>query len=534
MSKFGSEFEQVWPKAGTGLILSEFGKKLLKECENIKQPHNIEVDVEAFMKKSSEFPLEFGSNNCRVMSQPMDRLPNVKKQIASAYPVIHERVLQLYLDFLEYKCQYGHPKEKALYKNMSLEEFVQRLLTKRCVMFADPEDAYILLNGKTGYGSGCIPSNPEEHEEVYSGDYDLIGTDKENEPLVLNDCLSYDEIKLSAFLSVSSHSELINNGARDNMAVIEKDHSKIEREGVVIGLIGARFQRAFVMEYQDIFITPEQNIEKRGYGARNSSDCSLAKRKCYDGNTPEMLQAIEYRKIWEKFYEEPSYLHCNVQKDNQRFGNADCFDLTDIFDNVVMKKRFTISFDTLLLEAQARAAHLNKQAYVHIVGIGLGVWRGAVQQTEIFLETFHQRVLELLPKLNNIGVLHFVWFGVDQCGDLKHNGFIASPSHPLGGIRTFLANRNPADKLLEPDFANMLLVISYAWDGNALPGNEFWEKSLGNSSDSSTASSTLITELHNGHINVTWVCGRNLHIASAEHGIIHISDYVKKSNEVSK
>lgn len=52
-------------------------------------------------------PVQFGSNNCRVMSQPKDRYPNIKKQISSAYPVIHERVLQLYLDFLEYKCLYG-------------------------------------------------------------------------------------------------------------------------------------------------------------------------------------------------------------------------------------------------------------------------------------------------------------------------------------------------------------------------------------------------------------------------------------------
>ncbi|XP_073835318.1 uncharacterized protein isoform X1 [Musca autumnalis] len=514
MSIFGPQFEQVWPKAGTGLMLSEFGKKLLKQCENIKKPENTEVDIEAFMKKSSEFPLEFGSNNCRVMSQPKDRYPHIKKQIASAYPVIHERVLQLYLDFLEYKCQYGHTKEKTLYKNMTLEDFIQRLLTKRCVAFVGPMDAYMLLNGKTGYGF----------------DYDLIGTDEEKEPLILSNCLSYDEVKLSAFLSVSSHCELINNGTRKNMAIIEKDPNQIEREGVVIGLIGSRFQRPFVMDYQDIVISFEQNNKERGYASGTSYFDFLSKRIFNKNVHLEVLPFREYRRIWEKFYEQPSYLFTKVKVDNKRFVDIGNSNSSVIFDNVAMKKRFTISFDTLLLEAQARAAHLNKQAYVHIVGIGLGVWRIAAQQTDIFLKTFHQRVLELLPKLNNIGVLHFVWFGVDQCGDLKHNGFIASPAHPLGGIRTFLANRNPADKLMEPDFANMLLVISYAWDGNALPGNEFWQKHLGDSSDSSTASSTLITELHNAHINTKWVCGQNLHIASDKYGVIHISDYVKKAN----
>lgn len=41
------------------------------------------------------------------MNQPEERYPAIAKQIASAYPVIHERVLWLYLAFLEHKCKYG-------------------------------------------------------------------------------------------------------------------------------------------------------------------------------------------------------------------------------------------------------------------------------------------------------------------------------------------------------------------------------------------------------------------------------------------
>lgn len=44
-------------------------------------------------------------------------------------------------------------------------------------------------------------------------------------------------------------------------------------------------------------------------------------------------------------------------------------------------------------------------------------------------------------------------------------------------------------------------MVSYAWDGNALPGNEWWSGKLGSSGDSAAASSTQITELHNPHIN---------------------------------
>lgn len=44
-------------------------------------------------------------------------------------------------------------------------------------------------------------------------------------------------------------------------------------------------------------------------------------------------------------------------------------------------------------------------------------------------------------------------------------------------------------------------MVSYAWDGNALPGNEWWLGKLGSSGDSAAGSSTQISELHNPHIN---------------------------------
>lgn len=71
-----------------------------------------------------------------------------------------------------------------------------------------------------------------------------------------------------------------------------------------------------------------------------------------------------------------------------------------------------------------------------------------------------------------------------------------------------------------------LLVVSYAWDGNALPGNEFWKGLLGSTGDSSTASSTQITELHNPHINKV-VNVNNLMVVTSN-GHISIQDYIHK------
>uniref|UniRef100_W8AIK8 Uncharacterized protein n=1 Tax=Ceratitis capitata TaxID=7213 RepID=W8AIK8_CERCA len=503
MSTFGAEFEQIWPKAGSTVKLSDFGKKLLQKCLKVEKPDIKHIDVESFIKKSSNFPVEFGTNTCRIISQPKQRYPEIQKQIASAYPVIHERVLGLYLAFLEHKCKYGNKRELKLYQNLTLTDFVQRLLAKRCVSFFGKNDKYLLLSRHRG----C------------SGFLD-IGTDAEKPPLLLQDVLCYDEIKLSAFLSVSSHTEFLNDGNRQNCGVIEKNKSLIETDGVIIGLIGARLVRRDVMEFQDIIIAKKQNTKENGYGLPIEAEANT--------------QPTDYRRVWKEFYEERDYLYAQVQRDGKRFDNARAKD--DIFDNVLMKKRYTISFDTLLLESEARAAAAGKQAYIHVVGIGLGVWRAAEQQEKIFLETFAQRLKVLLPKLTHIGVVHFSWFKLNAWGDLKHGGIIKSETHPDGGIRTFLSKRNPADKLVStnmksPELENMLLIVSYAWDGNALPGNEFWMKMLKSTGDSSTACSTLITEIHNPHINTELVNGANLHIASEQYGILHITDYVKKSLE---
>lgn len=156
---------------------------------------------------------------------------------------------------------------------------------------------------------------------------------------------------------------------------------------------------------------------------------------------------------------------------NPRFGRSK--NKNDFFDNLLMKKRYTISFDTLLLESNHRAKLAKKNAYVHVVGIGLGVWKACAHQEEIFLETMEQRIMALLPKLNHISWIDFSWFQLESCGKIKNNNLFESSSHPNGGIRIFLSKRNPADKLAK-DFSNSLLIVSYAWDGNALPGNEFW------------------------------------------------------------
>lgn len=399
----------------------------------------------------------------------------------------------MYSNFLEFKNQYGNSIEKAIYNNMTLTGFVQRLLTKRCASFIGVNDKYLLLTGERG-ASGFVD----------------IGTYKQKPALILENCLSYDEIKLSALLSVSSYTDFINNGYRQNCGLVETDKKKIENEGIIIGMIGARLNRREFMEFQDIVLAEKQNVASNGYGPNPES---------FDDD--EIEKKFQYRSLWNKFYEEQSLLFKSVKKDNVRFGNSK--NSKDIFDSLLMKKRYTISFDTLLLETESRAAKEGKQAYLHVVGIGLGVWKVCDQQEKIFMDVFEQRIKYLLPKLKHISFIDFSWFKLDKSGEIENGNKIKSSDHPDGGIKIIVSKRSPADKLNKN---NLLLVVSYAWDGNALPGNEYWMNMLKSTSDSATACSTLITELHNPHINRTMVSGSNLHIVT-EKGVLHISEYAK-------
>ncbi|XP_075155314.1 ADP-ribosylarginine hydrolase CG2909-like [Haematobia irritans] len=512
-SVFGKEFEQDWPLFDFDRKVTKFGHKLLLKCRTIEKPDN-ECSIEDFIAQSEEFPIDFPIHSCRVKSQPKERHPNIQQQICSAYPVIHEKVLFLIIDFLQHKLKYGSRKEKKLYKGMSLIDFVQRLLTKRCISFYGEDDDYLLIDAKTGYGPN----------------YMKVGSKEEVPPLVLNNVLSYDEIKISAFLSVSSMSDFINDGNRANCGIPITDKSKIEPEGLVVGMIGARFERKGLMECQDIVSTKTQNVPENGYGVKSFEPMKKCHKPLATSLNPfkkvdKLVKLQDYRKIWNKFYQEYDHLHEEITKDNKRFG--DSLNPFVTFDNLMMKKRYAIAFDMLLLEAEKRAKEAGKLAYIHVVGFGLGVWRAAGQQEKVFLESFYQRLKYLLPFLNNIGVVHFAWFTMNEWGELKDEGFLKSDYHPRGGIKTLLSKRNPNDKLITPDYENMLLIVSYAWDGNAMPGNEFWVRKLQASNDPSTACSTLISELHNPHINRKFVNGNNLHIASADHGVIHIKEYVE-------
>lgn len=146
-------------------------------------------------------------------------------------------------------------------------------------------------------------------------------------------------------------------------------------EGIIVGMIGTRLRKPNVMEYQELVITDNQNTSANGYGSN------------VENSVP---------KLFFEFYEEKCLDYEEVMKFKELLPETEANRFKDLciatFDNYMYYKRLAISFDTLLLEANFRAKCANKTAYVHVVGLGLGVWRISGHQNDVFMDTFADRI----------------------------------------------------------------------------------------------------------------------------------------------
>nr|XP_037877088.1 uncharacterized protein LOC101735359 isoform X5 [Bombyx mori] len=389
--------------------------ELIQKCTEIPE---IEPDpeVDEIIERSKNFPIPFPIQTVRLEKlkehRPIDRL---KRNISETYPIIHERVLLLMAHFLIYKREHGSSIEKELYRDMTIPELIDRLLLKRAVSFMGARDAYMLMSGKKGVDG-----------------WENVGTPAETEPLVLKDVLSYDEIKLSAFLFVSGPTECINSGSRRNCGVLDDDD--IEKEAIIIGAIGPRFKRLNRMDYEDMVISKTQNTAERGYGEHEApTRCMDVLRHAYTRDASLAKRA--WRQLWAELYQVHSYTYEEL---SARLAGAASDRYVKLprggawFDNEVYYKRICILAETVLLEAEGRAR--GRSVFLNVVG--------------------------------------------------------------CGGVSVQLEDREPASRL-HGRHRGKLLVLTYPWDGNAQPGNEFWEESLSSSGDPAAACSTQVSELHN-------------------------------------
>lgn len=306
-------------------------------------------------------------------------------------------------------------------------------------------------------------------------EWDRVGSKGEalNKYLKFSQYLSYDEIMLSSLLGVSSPSYFINDGDRFNKGRPGLP-GEFEPRGVIIGLVAARFERRGRMD--SVFI---------------------------ESSVSNPRQHPDLNQIFRDFFSK-------VRGDGGSSGKGLAVKTVDPdFDVEMYKARMRTTIDILLLEANARARDAGTKAYVHVVGLGLGVWQIRAEQATYYVETFTEVLNELRRfKIKFLGTLDFSWVQVPAATQKQ-----VQEAAAFHYIDVIFSKRNPAAKL-HGEKSQQLLVLTYAWDGNAFPGNEYWMGSLSASGDPAAACMSQISELHNPVINPGFL--RRVHVAKVE------------------
>ncbi|GAP86242.1 hypothetical protein SAMD00023353_1801750 [Rosellinia necatrix] len=360
--------------------------------------------------------------------------------------VVHGRFPRLAQQFLAHKRRHGSAVERAFYHaGWTWERLAARLVERRALAFVGAADHTVLRTGEVlgGGGGGGGGGARAEWDRVGTGD------EPRNARLTLRDYLSYDEIMLGSLLGVSGPSHFINDGRRHNCGHVAAP-GDFEPRGVIVGLVGPRFERQDRMDSMYILS---------------------------DSRAP--LQHPHLREIFLDF-----------------FGRSASPEAP--FDRSLYKARIRITADILFLEANRRAVAAGKRAYVYVVGLGLGVWawHGPVNQALLYVQACLESLEELADSLSHIDTVEFGW--IDKVLGFEQRWMSFGASRRVVDVR--FSKRNPAEKLRGDD-EGKLLVLSYAWDGNAFPGNEYWSGSLDASGDPAAACMSTIGELHNPLIN---------------------------------
>lgn len=268
--------------------------------------------------------------------------------------------------------------------------------------------------------------------------------------------LTYEEMIFSAYISISCPSNFINDGNRNNRG-IKSGKRNYQRYGIVSGLIGTRFEKEGKMEASYI---------------------------------------LEENDFWTPFYK-------TLTDEEEINGMKYNF----------YKKRLSFVFIPFLLDANFRAGLENKDGYVYLTGLGLGVWIiDKLNQPIWYIEEFIRCVSVL--DLPNIKTINLAWIIENE------NDIITD----FGGheINLVFTKDNPCKKIGDDE----LLITSYAWDSNSFPGNEYWEGQLTASGDPAMACCSNICQIQNVDINPFITC-HNLYICTENNGgdILPFSKY---------
>eukprot|EP00095_Tigriopus_kingsejongensis_P011476 maker-scaffold626_size122949-snap-gene-0.23 protein:Tk11476 transcript:maker-scaffold626_size122949-snap-gene-0.23-mRNA-1 annotation:"hypothetical protein EAI_16569" len=469
-------------------------------------PENGDVTVATIIRQSQAFaeahmPHPIQSNICQsILQRNPGQEALIHDNIDQTYPLVHEDVLIALAEFIALKRRHGSQVEKELYQDMDILQLVDRVAR-----------SHLVCHG-----------------------FDNIGSDHETMPYVLRDYISYDEMKLSALLATCSPTIAINQGQRRNKGVIQEPGTFIEH-GYIVGVVGTRMMKLSVMEAQDIRINGAQNTPDHPfYGPTEAGRPRLSDifAKLYGipyFPTYTETKALLAPDLADKVAGMTSKLNPDHFVDVESLekggrGKSQKLQVNEFFNRHVYEERIRITAETFLIEANERARKAGKSAYVHVVGLGLGVWKLLDRQHQWYVDVFGGCFQRL--KLEHVSDVDFSWIPVASCLGVKDQTIF-----PDTNIQIHISRRDPFETLAnDPQAQSKVIVSSWAYDSNSYPGNEYWKGSLSSSGDPAAACATQVPELHNPLINPK-MRGSNLHVALREGRILAFRTLVAEGSK---
>lgn len=243
----------------------------------------------------------------------------------------------------------GSAKERAIYDGMNAIDLIDRLLTKRCASYFGRNENYLLVSGASGW----------------KGDFSKVGTHEETPPLVMEDCLTRDEIKLAGFILISS---------KITKVVKEKSWSV-----VMMGIPFPILNREGQFDWEDVMITRRQNIREKGFGPATTTtptdapvDSELhCKRSLkaiwanFYGHKAILFSALNRNKGHGRFHRNPRSCRAR-EEEEEAIRNYYKLPHTTFMDTSNLVVRLSVITLGIFAEANKRAQEEHKMAYIVI------------------------------------------------------------------------------------------------------------------------------------------------------------------------
>lgn len=414
-----------------------------------------------FKKLFSEFSV---TNNTleTIVAKSADKATTkqwIMQQAGNAKIILDVRTLNLAQGFLSHKQENGNEIEKAVYKGMSLDAFINRLIQKRPLAFLGNSDFTRL---RTKAHQAILPSG--------NAQWRLVGKPGEREPLVLCEYLSYEEMEIAALLSISVPTFFINKGERTNAGGPGAKGTFID-EGIYVGAVGARFEIPDLMESKYLLIPK--------------------------GVRPPPILFEGWRTLYDLSKIRPDDTYLLVPKDSTPYHDGH-------LNHAPYRIRMELSYRPFILHAQAEGERLNQQMILRVVGLGTGVWaiNKVEQDRQIFLVVQKLIKENSLPRIDRI---EFMWMHVPRevnpaATEGEREGEIEVRDASGKAIKIVYYKGDPAGPK-PTGMDNHMVMAMYAWDGNSFPGNEYWLGSLTGSGDPAAVCCSTLQELQNPYIN---------------------------------